>query len=174
MAQTSPDNLWSPDPGSNANVPVATAAMQDTVQAALNRRSGTGIAFRNSSISKPSTITPSQSPLSNFTVSGTTVASTSNGFRILEDGIFVLSGRATFGIETGGTLVLAVQVNGSSANSFVHQNSIAENYTSVVTMTTINSLSAGDIITLASGHTSGGPTGVRQETSARLTVTKLA
>lgn len=174
MAQTSPDNLWSPDPGSNANVPVATAAMQDTVQAALNRRSGTGIAFRDSDISKPSTITPSQSPLSNFTVSGTTVASTSNGFRILEDGIFILSGRATYGPQVGGTLVLAVQVNGGSRHSFVHQNSLDEDYTNAITMTTINSLSAGDIITLASGHTSGGPTGVRLETSARLTVTKLA
>lgn len=35
MAVTTPDDLWSPDDGSEYNIPVDTAAMQDTVQAAL-------------------------------------------------------------------------------------------------------------------------------------------
>lgn len=35
MATTSPDNLYSPDAGTTYNIPVATAAMQDSVQAAL-------------------------------------------------------------------------------------------------------------------------------------------
>lgn len=35
MAVTTPDDLWSPDDGSEYNIPADTAAMQDTVQAAL-------------------------------------------------------------------------------------------------------------------------------------------
>ena len=171
MAQTSPDNLWSPDPGSNANVPVATAAMQDTVQAALNRRSGTGVATRNTDIPKPSQSELTQSPLSNFNVTGTTIAATSNGFRLLEDGVFLITGRVTFEPSIAGTLQVVVWVNGGSQHTFVRKGAGPEDYTTPVDIATVNVMSEGDIITLGSSHTSGS---TKDETSARLTVTKLA
>lgn len=171
MATTSPDNLWSPDPGGNANVPSATAAMQDTVQAALNRRSGTGVATRNSDISRQSDINTTQTSLTTFRTDGVTVEGISNGFRVLEDGIYMLTGRVTFEPTTSGTVGVVVWVNGGSLHTYVRKNALNEDYTLPVDISTMNLLEAGDIITLGSAHTSGSP---KLETTARLTVTKVA
>lgn len=40
MATTSPNNLWSPDPGNSYNLTIDLAAMQASVQAALNTKAG--------------------------------------------------------------------------------------------------------------------------------------
>ena len=175
MALTDPNKIWSPDNNDMANLPIALAAMADSIQAEFTRRSGTGLATRQSNITKPNTATPSPVSLTNFSVEGETIEATSNGFRILRAGPYLVTGMARFGNNPNGRRGVGVWVNGGTgsgaANAASYGNATQGNHSTTRTFSTFLVLDEGDVITMWSWQNSGG---TLPEESVRLGVARLS
>ena len=175
MALTDPNKIWSPDNNDMANLPIALAAMADSIQAEFTRRSGTGLATRQSNITKPNTATPSPVSLTDFSVEGETIEATSNGFRILRAGPYLVTGMARFGNNPNGRRGVGVWVNGGTgsgaANAASYGNATEGNHSTTRTFSTFLVLDEGDVITMWSWQNSGG---TLPEESVRLGVARLS
>lgn len=175
MALTDPNKIWSPDTNDMANLPIALAAMADSIQAEFTRRSGTGLATRQSNISKPNTATPSPVSLTDFSVEGETIEATSNGFRILRAGPYLVTGMARFGNNPNGRRGVGVWVNGGTgsgaANAASYGNATEGDHSTTRTFSTFLVLDEGDVITMWSWQNSGG---TLPEESVRLGVARLS
>lgn len=175
MALTSPNQIYSPDPNEIGNIPVATKAMADSIQREFTRRSGTGIATRNSNITLPNTASPSPVPLTDFTVEGETIEAVSNGFRVLRAGPYLVTGMARFGNNPNGRRGVGVSVNGGSgsgaANAAAYGNATQGDHSTTMTFSTFLVLDANDVITMWSWQNSGG---TLPEEAVRLGVARLS
>lgn len=176
MSLTSPNNIFSPDGNHLANLPVNLKAMADSIQAEFTRRSGTGVAIRNNqNIAKPNTATPSPVSLVDFTVEGGTIEATSNGFRVLLAGPYIVTGMARFANNPNGRRGVGVWVNGGTgsgaANAASYGNATQGDHSSTMTFSTFLVLDAGDVITMWSWQNSGQ---VLNEESVRLGVARLS
>lgn len=176
MSLTSPNNIFSPDGNHLANLPVNLKAMADSIQAEFTRRSGTGVATRNNvNISKPNTATPSPVSLVDFSVEGESVEAVSNGFRIVRDGPYLVTGLARFANDPNGRRGVGVWVNGGSgsgaANAASYGNATTGDHSTTRTFATFLVLEAGDVLTLWSWQNSGR---ALNEESVRLGVARLS
>lgn len=173
---TEPNGLYSPDPNDMANLPVALAAMADSIQAEFTRRSGTGVATRQGNINKPDTATPSPVSLTDFSVEGETIQATASGFRVLVAGPYLVTGMARFANNPNGRRGVGVWVNGGvsddAASAASYGNATQGDHSTTRTFSTFLVLDAGDVITMWSWQNSG--TGGLAEEAARLGVARMS
>lgn len=159
MSLTSPNEIYSPDNNDMANLTVALKAMADSIQREFTRRSGTGIATRQSNITKPNTASPSPVSLTSFSVEGETIKAVSNGFRVLRDGPYLVTGMARFGNNPSGRRGVGVWVNGGTgsgaANAASYGNATTGDHSTTMTFSTFLVLQANDVITMWSWQNSG-------------------
>lgn len=175
MSLTSPNNIFSPDPNHQANLTVNLKAMADSIQAEFTRRSGTGVATRNSNITKPNTASPSPVSLTTFSVEGETIEAVSNGFRVNRAGPYLVTGMARFGNNPNGRRGVGVWVNGGTgsgaANAAAYGNATEGDHSTTFTFSTFLVLDAGDVITMWSWQNSGG---TLPEEAVRLGVARMS
>ena len=175
MAVTSPNNIYSPDPNDPASLTIALKAMADSIQAEFTRRSGTGVANRDSNISKPNTATPSPVSLTDFSVEGETIEAVSNGFKVLVPGPYLVTGAVRFENNPDGRRGCGVWVNGGTSvgggSAASYGNATQGNHSTTRNFSTFIVLDAGDVLTLWSWQNSGV---VLAEESARLGVARMS
>lgn len=171
MAYTTPDNLRTPDAGDVGDIPIHMGVLAQDVQDALNRRTGTGLGFRETSVNVASSSSFSQAPLTNLTTTGTTIRAVSNGFEVLLAGHYLLTGRIRFAPNSAGNRAVNFFVNGADTYVGNVVNAVTGGHTTPVIFSGSLPLDAGDVVTLHRWQNSGG---TLAEEAARMTIAKIS
>lgn len=169
MATTSPDEIYSPDKANFWDLVVNLKAMADSIQTALSRRTGAGIAVRESDVSVSSGATMRLAPIGSGEATGV-VTYSSNGFTVQRTGWYNVFARSEWQINSTGTRAIAIFVNSGETGVSAAVPALPGNSTNATASGVIR-LNAGDVVTLRRWQTSGI---TLVETSARLSIAKVA